>query len=213
MVGHASLILDVGAGTGISSRRLASGGARVLALEPNAEMRTAAAAHPRVQYLHAVAESIPLQDALVDLITAFQAFHWFDSHRALPEFHRVLKQSGTLAVVFNERDHSDPFTREYGEIIRHLSNNHPAERRERTIDALLESSLFDDRRHSTYRYVQRLDLNGLIGRARSASYLPSEGQGLQLLIHELSALFRNRVDETGQVALVYRTEVYQARRA
>src|SRR2546427_12019482 len=41
---------DVGAGTGIASRQLAAHGVRVLAVEPNAEMRAAAIPHPGIEW-------------------------------------------------------------------------------------------------------------------------------------------------------------------
>ena len=204
------VVVDVGAGTGISSRAMASRGARVIALEPNAAMRAAAQPYPGVEFADGAAESIPLPDASADMITAFQAFHWFKPELALPEFRRVLKPNGRLAVVWNERDHSDPFTAEYGAIIREISNNHPAERREMSVNALLESNLFSEIRHSTYRYEQSLSLDGLIGRSRSASYLPSEGEGLDRLIRLLDGLHRKWSDHKGEVTLVYRTEVWIA---
>src|SRR5580765_3969802 len=49
--GAASLVaVDLGAGTGISSRLLAARGVRVIAIEPNPEMRAAADAHQLVEY-------------------------------------------------------------------------------------------------------------------------------------------------------------------
>src|SRR5262245_30605191 len=49
---------DVGAGTGISSRLLASRGARVIAIEPNAKMRAAAGPHPFVEWRDGRAEAL-----------------------------------------------------------------------------------------------------------------------------------------------------------
>jgi 2-polyprenyl-3-methyl-5-hydroxy-6-metoxy-1,4-benzoquinol methylase len=44
-LGTEPLVADIGAGTGISSRLIADRGVRVMAINPNAAMRTAAAAH------------------------------------------------------------------------------------------------------------------------------------------------------------------------
>ena len=107
---------DLGAGTGISSRLLAERGATVLALEPNAAMREAAQPHARVQWLPGTAEATGLGEASIDLVTAFQAFHWFDHARALREMVRILRPGGRAAVVYNERDERDPFTAAYGEL-------------------------------------------------------------------------------------------------
>lgn len=204
------LSVDVGAGTGISSRRLAAEGLRVIATEPNAAMREAAEAHPNIEWIESPAEQLALPDQSADLITCFQAFHWFRPDAALPEFFRVLKPTGRLAIVWNERDAADSFTAEYGDLVRRLSNDHPAERREQTIDALTRSPLFHAVRQRTFRYEQRLNLEGLIGRARSASYLPASGEGLEQLEHGLANIHGRWADRRGEVTLVYRTVVYLA---
>ena len=73
-LGEKVVIVDVTAGTGILSRLLADRGARVLAVEPNAAMRDAAAPHPRVQWSEGTAEATGLPDAAVDMVTVAQAF-------------------------------------------------------------------------------------------------------------------------------------------
>ena len=74
---------DIGAGTGISSRLLADRGVRVIAIEPNAAMRQVAEAHPLVEFRHGSAEATKLPDKSVDLVTCFQAFHWFNNDKCL----------------------------------------------------------------------------------------------------------------------------------
>jgi ubiquinone/menaquinone biosynthesis C-methylase UbiE len=108
------VVADVGAGTGISSRLLAERGVRVIAIEPNADMRQAAAPHPLVEFRQATAEATSLSDASVDLVTCFQSFHWFNPEPTLLEFHRILKPSGRLAAVWNEWDKNDDFTENFG---------------------------------------------------------------------------------------------------
>ncbi|HTD33264.1 MAG TPA: class I SAM-dependent methyltransferase, partial [Candidatus Elarobacter sp.] len=104
------VVADLGAGTGISSRLLAERGAQVLAIEPNQAMREAAEPHPRVEWIAASAEHTGLGEASADLVTAFQAFHWFDQRAALDETVRILRPGGRAAVIYNERDERDPFT-------------------------------------------------------------------------------------------------------
>jgi len=50
-----------------------------------------------------------LPDASVDLVTCFQSFHWFDPRQSLQVFHRILKPSGRLVLVWNHLDRSDEF--------------------------------------------------------------------------------------------------------
>ncbi|MEO1149108.1 MAG: methyltransferase domain-containing protein [Cyanobacteria bacterium J06638_22] len=58
---------DVGAGTGIGARLLANQGIRVMAIEPNADMRLVATTHTGVTFLEGAAEALPLEPASVAL--------------------------------------------------------------------------------------------------------------------------------------------------
>ncbi|MBP0634523.1 class I SAM-dependent methyltransferase [Cupriavidus sp. AcVe19-6a] len=106
-LGPGRTVLDLGAGTGKFTRRLAGTGAAVIAVEPVAQMRAQlAVALPAVQALAGSAESIPLPDASADAVVCAQAFHWFASDRAIAEIRRVLRPRGRLGLVWNVRDES-----------------------------------------------------------------------------------------------------------
>jgi SAM-dependent methyltransferase len=100
-------VLDLGAGTGKLTRQLVVVGADVVAVEPAAGMRRRLEAEVTgVPVLDGTAEAIPTPDASVQVVTAGQAFHWFDTRRALDEIARVLRPAGWLALVWNERPES-----------------------------------------------------------------------------------------------------------
>lgn len=63
-------------------------------------MREAAEPHALVEYRDATAEQTKLSEDLI--VTCFQAFHWFQPMPTLREFHRILKPSGRLALIWNE---------------------------------------------------------------------------------------------------------------
>jgi len=109
------VVLDLGAGTGKLARQLVSSGARVVAVEPLAEMRALVPAG--IEALPGTAEAIPLPDASVDAVTVAQAFHWFDEDAARAEMRRVLRPGGALALVSNRRDETDALTRAFGETL------------------------------------------------------------------------------------------------
>ncbi len=206
------IAVDIGAGTGISSRLLAEKGVKVLAVEPNAQMREIATPHPLVEFRDATAENTGLWDNSVDLVTTFQAFHWFNPEPTLKEFNRILKPSGRLAIVWNHRNRKDEFTKEYSQILKNAAKDPPVEKekRKRVMDIAQSYSNFKNWRYQVIAYQQILDLEGLIGRTQSASYIPTEGEAGQQIITELETLFQRWVDTQGFVHLIYRTDVYLA---
>ena len=92
--------LDVGAGTGISSRQLANRGVDVLALEPDPRMAELAAEkgiHTRV----AKFEEWDAAEQTFDLVLFAQSFHWVDPDVALAKVRRLLTDRGRLALAWN----------------------------------------------------------------------------------------------------------------
>ena len=105
-------VVDLGAGTGKFVPRLATTGARIVAIEPVAAMRARlGAAFPAVDVRDGTAEAMPLADASIDAVVCAQAFHWFATAAALAEIARVLRPGGVLGLVWNVRDESVPWVR------------------------------------------------------------------------------------------------------
>ena len=98
---------DVGAGTGIWSRILASRGLHsVVAVEPNDDMRGRGIETSRetgVEWRKGSAEATGLADGSVNLLTMASSFHWADFDKACAEFHRVLRPGGVFAALWNPR--------------------------------------------------------------------------------------------------------------
>jgi SAM-dependent methyltransferase len=203
---------DIGAGTGISARQLAARGVRVLAVEPNLEMRTAAGPHERVAWRDGVAEATGLESASVHIVLCAQAFHWFRVTESLAEFHRILGPSGRLALMWNSRDPDDPLTRGYAAAIHTVHGEHPAERLPFDPASIAASGLFTAPREQRFPHAQALDLEGLIGRAASASYVPRERDSFDRLRALLVALWERERDARGLVTMRYVTEVFTAKR-
>src|SRR5689334_8180396 len=77
----------------------------MIGVEPNQEMREAAerllASYPLFKSVSGTAETTTLESQSVDLITAGQAFHWFDRDKTRQEFLRILKPNGWVVLVWN----------------------------------------------------------------------------------------------------------------
>jgi SAM-dependent methyltransferase len=201
---------DVGAGTGISARLLGDQGVRVLAIEPGAAMRGSAAPHSRVTWVGGMAEATGLRSHAVDLVVCAQAFHWFRAADALSEFARILKPQGRLAIVWNRRSARDPLTAGYREAIAEVSAEIISESMPFEPGVVAQSGLFSPVTRTTYANAQRLDLDGLIGRARSASYVPKTDAATERLGALLRTLHQRHADAGGFVRLIYETEVFCA---
>lgn len=206
---------DIGAGTGISSRLLADFVGEVLAVEPNAEMAAAAEAHPRVTYVNARAESSGLGSASVDLVTYFQSLHWCEPAAAFYEAARILRPGGRFGAIWNERDERDAFTAGYGAAIKEAAGEEACrilERRAWRPDYAgeLKRHRFERIEHAVFRNSQRLTRDMLLDRARSASYIPLDGEVWSELEKRLLALFTTFSDSRGEVTLRYRTSVHRA---
>ncbi|XP_078507142.1 putative methyltransferase DDB_G0268948 [Lissotriton helveticus] len=95
------LAVDVGCGTGQSTRLLASHFQKVVGIDiSEAQIQEAknAGVLPNMSYIVAPAEKIPFEDGSVDLITASVAAHWFEVEEFIRETDRVLKPSECLAL-------------------------------------------------------------------------------------------------------------------
>jgi len=199
---------DVGAGTGISARCLGDQGVRVVAVEPGEAMRRAAVRHPNVAWMAGRAEATGLCSEAVDLVLCAQSFHWFQTADALSEFARILEPRGRLAISWNRRSTSDPLTAGYRRAIVDVGGETTAESMRFDPDVVTHGRLFSAPERTSFPNFQRLDLDGLIGRARSASYVPKSGAEGQRLLDLLRALHQRYADASGFVTLVYETEVF-----
>lgn len=199
---------DVGAGTGISARLLADRGVRVVAVEPNAGMRAAAAPHARVSWQEGVADATGLDAASVDIVLVAQAFHWFEPRAALREFHRILRPGGRLAIVWNRRSRGDAFTLGYRAALEAIDGEAPAERSEFDAAAVSASGWFENPRTHRVPNAQPLTLEELLGRARSTSTVPKTGPRFAELQRLLRDLHARHAGADGRATMVYRTDVH-----
>lgn len=92
------LAVDVGSGTGISTRALALLAETVIGVEPSKAMLNLALPAENVTYRIGSAEDLPVGDASCDLISVGSALHWFDQTRFLAEATRVARPDAWLVV-------------------------------------------------------------------------------------------------------------------
>jgi SAM-dependent methyltransferase len=206
-------VADVGSGTGILTELLLETGAQVFAVEPNNEMRAAAERllgdYGRFRSVNGTAEATTLPDAGVDLITASQAFHWFDVPKARREFVRVLKPGGWVVLIWNERPpEAGAFHDEYDRLLRRHAADYERVTRMRADEGKIREFFGRRPQSAVFANQQVFDFVGLQGRLMSSSYAPEPGHPEhEPMIAGLRELFE-RHNRGGKVVFPYRTLVY-----
>lgn len=204
---------DVGSGTGILTRLLIDVGARVFAVEPNREMRAAAegalGSHRLFHSVEGSAEATTLADGSVDLVTAAQAFHWFDPPRARVEFARILRPGGFVALVWNQRKDS-PFNRDYEAMLHRFAPEYAqVNERDRAAEPKLRAFFAPSVPElARFDHEQLFDEQGLRGRLMSSSYAPRSADPLHApMMQRLAEIFATHASG-GHIAFRYETIVW-----
>jgi SAM-dependent methyltransferase len=204
-------VVDIGCGTGISSRLFARNGYAVTGVEPNEPMLTKAIeAADGPKYVLGEAANTGLPDTCADLITCAQALHWLDMDACVPEWTRILKPQGACAAFWNYR-RDDGWQAEYEAMLCKWSTEYP-EIKKATGKGDDNSGWVKSSPHCTqivehnFDNSQRMDWDALLGRANSSSYVIHGIEDRAGFERALRALF-DRSSKQGFVEFHYRTYV------
>ena len=207
-----SVIADLGSGTGKFTRLLLERCFCVVAVEPNDNMREAAEKElsdfDGFRSIPASAEKTTLDNNSIDLITVAQAFHWFDRDICKAEFKRILKPNGCVCLIWNRRETTPGFIKDYSDIIKKWYDHYSAGSAQEHITAAVFDEFFDGNYQiKNFHWNEPHDFEGLLGRSLSNSHAPVVGHlNHEPLKADLRDLFE-RYNENGTVYFEYRTEV------
>lgn len=212
----AAQVADVAAGTGLFTGQLLYRGYNVTAIEPNAAMLAVAdatlAKYRKYRSIAASAEATTLAEASVDVITAAQAFHWFDVEAVRREWLRVLKPHGRVVLVWNTRPLTDPLQKALDDLLGEFGGEKQAvlDRRQDLsyVPAFFAAESFE---RFELANMQQLDHDGLISLALSRSAMPDRdtSQG-ERAVQRLSEIFAQQARD-GRVNVAYRTVTFVGR--
>ena len=210
------VVADIASGTGLFTRVLLENGNRVFAVEPNKEMREAGerylAEFPKFTSINGTAESTPLPDRSVDLITCAQAAHWLRREETLREFQRILKPEHFLVILFNDRNvKANPFSDDYERVVVKYGTDYSEVQRLGRIFKGVEFFTPYACKKRTLANYQEFDYESLEGRLLSSSYAPQRGEpSFNPMIAELKQIFQKH-QRGGRVRMEYDTNIYFGR--
>jgi SAM-dependent methyltransferase len=208
-----SRVADVGSGTGLLSEVFLDHGNRVVAIEPNREMRDAGSRllrHRRGFFtVGGRAEALPLVDGCLDFVVAGQAFHWFDRVLARREFARGLRSDGWVVLVWNEREtESTPFLMAYEDLLKRYAVDYDRVDHRLIDDGVLADFFGRPPQYEALDNGQVFDFDGLKGRLLSSSYTPEpDHPNHQPMLDALARIFDEHADH-GHVVFKYVTKMY-----
>lgn len=204
-----ALVADIGAGTGLLTASLLDRGVKVIAVEPNDEMRAACEAwlggRANFRVVAGTAAATTLEENSVDLVTAAQAFHWFDVDESRREFLRILKPGGQVALVWNDRDDDDPLQQMLTTILAETGGTAQTAVSARENKAGVPEFFGGSYRTFEFRHEQRLTREGLRGLMFSRSYMPSRDSPVGARVCAETDLAFDAYANGDTVAIHYRT--------
>ena len=95
------LVVDLGSGTGLSSRAWSSVAERVIGVEANPAMQAVAEAQTterNVEYRSGFSHDTGLAGGVADLVTCSQSLHWMEPEPTFAEVARILRPHGVFAA-------------------------------------------------------------------------------------------------------------------
>lgn len=214
-------VADVGAGTGIWTRMLASRSpASVTAVEPNENMRTLGIRDSKeleIRWLNGFAEKTGLDSNSVDLLSMASSFHWADFDRAIEEFDRVLRRTGMFVAVWNPRiipkgsiyeEIENKITELNPKIVRKSSGNSTFT--DQLFERLEKSAAFKDITYIESCHEEERTLDAYLGAWRSVNDIQA-----QLGTEKFQAFLtyvEERLRDVGRICVRYKTRAWLARK-
>ena len=212
-----AVVADIGSGTGKLTGHFLNNDNLIYAVEPNDDMRKAAeqlfTRFPNFKSITGTAEETSLEEGCADFVVSAQAFHWFQPQQTKQEFKRVLKENGSVLLIWNKRmDEKSAFMKAYNDFLIHWATDYEATSLRKIDHQVLDAFYAPNTYYQKdFYHFQVFDLEGLIGRYLSCSYaFDSEHPKHKDAINVLSSIFE-RYQENGLVKMWYRTEVYYGR--
>ena len=200
-------VADIGAGTGLLTKSLEKFFSKVIAIEPNDEMR----AHIGSHAISGTAEATTLPNHSINAIFAAQAFHWFNIEKARAEFKRILKSPCCVTLLWNDRKTVGDAGLVQLENLMNSMRENSVQKLEADESALM--NFFETKELNQAKFENPVHLNkeSFCSMVLSRSYAPKKGTPKYMEVNlQLNELF-DSYSVDSKFSLPYTTTVYWGR--
>ena len=185
------LVVDLGCGTGLSTRAWSGLAERAIGVEPNPAMLAAAESAPGVEFVQAYAHATGLPDGIADIVTCSQSLHWMEPWPVFAEAARTLRPGGVFAaydydwppIVDPELDIAyEAYQERRREARRRRGIQRGGDRwpKDGHLDRLRESGCFATCREVVLNSIEEGNANRVVGFARSLGLPAAAGDDPEL---------------------------------
>jgi ubiquinone/menaquinone biosynthesis C-methylase UbiE len=163
-----ALVVDLGCGTGLSTRVWAERAEKVVGVDPSDDMRAraeSAATPSNVEFRRGFAHETGLPDRCADIVTCSQSLHWMDPDRTFEEVARIARSGGVFCAYDYDPVPAIPSCwraeAAYEEFVRRIGEMDDRERPRAGVRRWEKSGHLERMRQSgRFRYTRELLLHG-----------------------------------------------------
>jgi SAM-dependent methyltransferase len=173
-------VIDVGAGTGALSRLLTRVASRVIAVEPDPDMRSVLASTVEgIEVATGTGEALPVPSRSVDAVVASSSWHWVEPRAGFTEAARVLRPGGLIAALWTGPDPEGTFMTQARTIVTRADATDPG--LESTVSGELTTGFFtfdipegipfSQPDHDAFRWIVPMTADQIIGMLGTLSWI------------------------------------------
>ena len=166
----------------------------------------AAAAKSDITWINGTAENTTLADKSADIVTAAQAFHWFDKSAFKKECKRILKDNGFVVLVWNNKDKESPVIRDCNAFFKCLCPDFKGSSNGFDFEGTAFFDFFESAPERVcFKNHVTLDREHFIKRQLSSSFAPKEdGKSFEEFVGGCEMIFE-KYQRDGKIIFPYNT--------
>lgn len=205
-------IVDIGCGTGLSTKICTEFSKNVIGIEPSTDMLNEAKKkeNDNLKFKQGFGENTGLPKSIADIVICSQAFHWMNPEMTLNEVYRILKPNGIFAVI--NADYPPIINKELEKLYLHIINKAKTienfseniiVNKAKYIDSIKNCNLYDYCREICFSKAEKYDkdrfMSFILSHSTVQQFIKNNNNvlkdDLETLDDDLEEIFKNKTLE------------------